>query len=206
VEFVRSSPITRSWRNTLNSLLLGLVLLGLGAFLIYENWSVKADIAAAVFILLGAAGLWTAMTGSYTGNCPTCGAPQKRLAQIHRCDRCLSYGEVVGREYREIEPSRIAQSPLFAIPLPAHWNMPKLCCTCGLPATKFEKLRIIRENFSFETSAPHCELHSGGADLAAERSGGKNKNEVPVLKVASYRFYCEFLKENGLTRQVASTT
>lgn len=197
--FGNSTPLVRSWSNTLQSLLFALVLLGSGAFLLFENWSVKADLAAVILLFIGALALWAAVSASYTGNCPACGARQKRVGGLHRCDTCLAYGEVVKNEYCEIEPDRVAKNAVFFIQLPEQWNMPMLCCACGAAATRLDKLRIIRKEFAFDTGAPHCGLHSGGADLATEYSSDKGK-EIPILKVASYSFYREFLRNNGLVR------
>jgi hypothetical protein len=58
-------------------------------------------------------------------------------------------------------------------------------------------LRIIRTGFAFDLDVPNCGQHSGTADLEA-MSTGKKGEEVPMLKVASYRFYREFLRENGM--------
>jgi len=194
MELVRSTPITRSWKSTLTALLFALVMLGAGIFLFYEN----RVITLVIFLLLALLGVWAAVSSSYTGDCPVCGAVQKRLGGLHRCDHCLAYGEVVKKEYREIESDRVLKTPMFAAPVPETCSMPKLCSRCGLPAARFEKLRIIRKEFAFDLDVPHCELHTGGADLATERVRGKGGTEIPVLKVASYRFYREFLKQNKL--------
>jgi hypothetical protein len=196
MEFVRSTPVTRSWSNTLKNLLLAFGFLGFSAFIFYKNWSVGSILHAIVFIIVGIAGLWTAAV-SYTGDCPVCGTRQKLVSGLHRCDQCLGYGEVVNREYREIALSRNANNPVFAIRLPEQWKMPNLCCACGLPSSRFEKLRIIRKKFALDMDAPHCGLHTGGAHLATEPSKEKGVKEVPILKVSSYRFYREFLKANG---------
>jgi hypothetical protein len=197
VGFGNSTPLTRSWKDTLQTLLLSVGLLGLSLFLWFINGGVKAVIGAVVFALFGLVGLWTAATLCFTGDCPTCGAPQKRVGGLHRCNRCLAYGEAVNKEYCEIERDRVARSPVFDIPLPEQWSLPDLCCACGARATRFYNLRIIRKEFAFDLGAPHCELHSGGADLATEHSREKRK-EIPILKVASYAFYREFLKINGM--------
>lgn len=196
MEFVRSTPVTRSWSNTVKCLLLAFGFLGFSAFIFYENWSFGSIIHAAIFIIVGIAGLYTAAI-SYIGDCPVCGTRQKLLSGLHRCDTCLAYGEVVNREYREIELSRNANSPVFAIRLTEQWKMPNRCCACGLPSTRFEQLRIVRKKFALDIGAPHCDLHSGGAQLATEPSWEKGVKEIPVLKVSSYRFYREFLKANG---------
>jgi hypothetical protein len=192
MELVRSTPVTRSWKSTLTSLLFALAMLGAGTFLFYEN----RVITPVIFLFLAIVGMWAAVSNSYTGDCPACGAVQKRLGGLHRCDHCLAYGEVVKGAYRELESDRVLKTPMFAARVPEPCHMPKLCSRCGLPAARFEKLRIIRKEFAFDLDVPHCELHTGGADLATERVQGKGGTEIPVLKVASYRFYREFLKQN----------
>jgi hypothetical protein len=198
MEFVRSTPVTRSWKNTLATLLFALVTLALGALILYLSRDVKPVLMAIVFFLFSMLGFWTAATHSYTGDCPACGTRQKRLGGLHRCNHCPAYGEVVKGEYREIETDRICNAPVFAARIPEPCQMPGLCSGCGLPAARLARLRIIRKEFALDLDVPHCDLHPAGADLATERAGNKSGNEVPVLKVASYRFYREFLKQNKI--------
>jgi hypothetical protein len=198
MRFGKSTPVVRSWSNTLNSLLFALAMIGLGGFVLYENWGPRTGFAAAVLLLFGLLALWAAISGSYTGNCPVCGAPQKRVSGLHRCRQCLAYGEVVNKEYWEIETDRVAKNPVFAILLAEQWKMPKLCCACGAVATRCTTLRIIRKEFAFDLDAPYCGLHTRGADLDTEYSLDQRKH-VPVLKVSSYGFYREFVKANGLS-------
>jgi len=175
-------------------------MLGLACYLAYQNRTLEGVLGALVFFICCLAALLTAMTHSYKGVCPSCGSPQTKLGGIHRCNNCLAYGEVVKGEYCELEPDRVVASPMFAARVPEQCFMPKLCCACGAPSTRFQKLRIIRKGFAFDLDAPQCDLHTGGADLAAEQvKKGKVWNEIPVVKVASYRVYCEFLKQNSLT-------
>jgi len=63
--------------------------------------------------------------------------------------------------------------PLLALPWEDRRNMPPLCCACGAPAARTERLRIIRVEFAFDLDAPHCALHTGGADLDSEPVAGK---------------------------------
>jgi hypothetical protein len=198
MEFIRSTRITRSWSRTLATSLFAAALLGLASYLLYENPSVDADIEAVVLLIFSVAGAWTAITHSYTGYCPACGSRQQRLGGLHRCSHCLAYGEVVKREYRELESDRVFKTAVFAARLPEQCHMPKLCTACGLPAASSQRLRIIRKKFAFDLDVPHCELHTGGADLATELIKEGVWSEIPVLKVASYGFYREFLKQNSL--------
>lgn len=205
MQFLRSTPVARSWTRTLTALLFALVMLGLACFLAYMNRTLEGVIGTLIFLIGALAGLLTAMTHSYTGVCPACGSPQKRLGGIHRCDDCLAYGEVVKGEYCELEPDRVVNAPVFAARVPEQCQMPKLCCACGAPSTRFQRLRIIRKHFAFNLDVPHCDLHTGGAYLATEQvKKGKVWNEIPVVKVASYRVYCEFLKQNDLVDDQAA--
>jgi len=74
--------------------------------------------------------------------------------------------------------------------------MPPLCCDCGAPADRTERLRIIQLESAFDLDVPHCSLHTGGADLDAETVAGKGKGQAPVLKVRSYAFYLAFVTAN----------
>jgi hypothetical protein len=199
MQFLRSTPVTRSWTRTLAALLFALVMLGLACFLAYLNRTFEGVVGTLIFLICSLAGLLTAMTHSYTGVCPACGSLQKKLGGIHRCDHCLTYGEIVKGEYCELEPDRVVKSPVFAARVTEPCFMPRLCCACGAPATRFQVLRIIRKEFAFNLDVPHCDLHTGGAYLATEQvKQGKVWSEIPVVKVASYRVYCEFLKQNEL--------
>jgi hypothetical protein len=199
MQFLSSTPVTRSWTRTLAALLFALVVLGLACLVVYLNRAFGGVIGALICLIGFLAGLLTAMTHSYTGACPACGSPQKRLGGIHRCNHCLAYGEVVKGEYCELEPDRVVKSPVFAARVTEPCFMPRLCCACGAPSTRFQRLRIIRKEFAFNLDVPHCDLHTGGADLATEQiKNGKVWNEIPVIKVASYRVYCEFLKQNAI--------
>jgi K+ transporter len=66
MELVRSTPVTRSWKSTLTSLLFALAMLGAGIFLFYEN----RVITPVLFLLLAIVGAWAAVSNSYTGDCP----------------------------------------------------------------------------------------------------------------------------------------
>ncbi len=197
MEFVRFNPVTRSWKSTLVRLLIALALLGPCLYLLYELPDVTGILAALVFFVVSVAIFWAAIANSYTGDCPACGSRQNHLGGLHRCNHCLAYGEVVKGEYRELEADRVFRTPVFAAMVSPQCRIPQLCSGCGLPAARFERLRIIRTEFAFDLEVPHCDLHRGTADLATESTKGKNAQEVAVLKVGSYRFYREFLKKNG---------
>jgi hypothetical protein len=195
--FLRSAPVTRSWRNTLISLLAGVSLLGVGIFCVSLGVSAGRVLLSIVFLICAIAMFLMAVSNSYTGDCPCCGTKQKRLGGLHRCDHCLVYGEVSKGEYRELEADCIWKVPIFKARVSKQSRMPGLCSGCGAPAAKVVRLRIIRTGFAFDLDVPNCGQHSGTADLEAV-STGKKGEEVPVLKVASYRFYREFLRENGM--------
>jgi hypothetical protein len=199
MQFLRSTPVTRSWTNTLIALFFALVLLGLACYLVIVERSLQGVAGALIFLICSLACLILAMSRSYRGVCPTCGSPQKRMGGIHRCDHCLAYGEVVKGEYCELEADRVVGLPQFAARVPDECHMPKLCCACGAPSTNLRRLRIIRKEFAFNLDIPHCDLHSAGALLATEQiKNGKVWNEIPVVKVASYRFYCDYIRQNKL--------
>jgi hypothetical protein len=102
-------------------------------------------------------------------------------------------------EYHELEADRVHTTPVFAARVNEQCFMPKLCSACGSPSTRIQRLRIIRKEFAFDLDVPHCDLHTGGANLWTEQVKTENIwNEIPVVKVASYRFYCEYLRQNKL--------
>ncbi len=200
MQFLRSTPVTRSWTSTLIALFFALVMLGLACYLASVNRTLQGAAGALIFLICFLACMIIATTRSYMGVCPACGSPQKRMGGIHRCDDCLAYGEVVKGEYCELEPDRVVTLPTFAARVPEQCHMPKLCCACGAPSTRVQRLRIIRKEFAFNLDAPHCDLHTGGADLATEQvKNGKVWNEIPVVKVASYRFYCDYIRQDKLS-------
>jgi hypothetical protein len=195
--YLRSAPVTRSWKNTLISLLAGVSLLGVGILCVSMGVTPGRVLLSIVFLICAIAMFLMAVSNSYTGDCPCCGARQKRLGGLHRCDHCLAYGEVSNGEYRELEADCIWKTPVFKARVSKGSRMPGLCSGCGVAAAQVVRLRIIRTGFAFDLDVPNCGQHSGTADLEAV-STGKKGEEVPMLKVASYRFYREFLRENGM--------
>lgn len=199
MHYLRSAPVRRLWIRTGAASLVAVVMLGLAAYLFHQSRTVPEVLGSLIFLICSLAAVLTAMTHSFIGNCPACGARQKHLGGIHRCDHCLTYGEVEKGQYYELELDRVHNSPIFAARVNEQCFMPKLCCACGAPSTRVQRLRIVRKRFAFDLSVPHCYLHTGGADLATEHvKREKLWDEVPVVKVASYRFYCEYLKQNRL--------
>ncbi len=199
MHYLRSTPVRRLWMRTFVALLAAVLMLALAAFLLYHDRTVPGVLGALIFLICFLAAFFTAITHSFTGDCPACGARQKHLGGIHRCDRCLAYGEVVNGEYRELAVDCVHRSPVFAARVNEQCFMPELCSACGSPSTRFQKLRIIRKHFAFDLAVPHCDLHTGGAYLATEHVKRENVwSEIPVVRVASYRFYCEYLKQNKL--------
>jgi hypothetical protein len=169
-----------------------LVLLGLAAFLgMQGNY-----LMAGVFVLFGVSCMAGVGSGSYITACPVCGKELRGLLGLTRCPQCLSYGQVSEGQYYELAPDFVAKVPLLALPLGEGRKMPPLCCACGAPADRTERLRIIRLEFAFDLDVPHCALHTGGGDLDAVTVEGKSKAQAPVLKVRSYAFYLACIKMN----------
>lgn len=188
----RSMPIQRSWLRTAGWMLIMLVLLGLATFTgLLGNYFL-----AGVFAFFGLLSLAGVGSGSYITACPVCGTRLRGLLGLKRCPQCLSYGQVSEGQYYELTPDFVAKVPLLALPLGEHRKMPPLCCACGAPADRTERLRIIRLEFAFDLNVPHCGLHTGGADLDAATVAGKSKAQTPVLKVRSYAFYLACIKAN----------
>ena len=192
-------PIQRSWLRTLVWALIMLFLLGLAVFMGFSGEYLTAGVLA-LFGLLSMVG---AGSGSYVTHCPVCGKQLRGLIGLKRCPQCFSYGKVSEGAYYELEPNFVNNTPLLALPLGDRREMPPLCCACGAPAARTERLRIIRLEFAFDLDAPHCALHTGGADLDSETIAGKGKAQSPVLKVKSYAFYRACVKANypGVTNQ-----
>ena len=167
-------------------------MLGLAGFMGYSG----AYLVSGVLALFGLVSMVGIGSGSYITDCPVCGKQLRGLIGLKRCPQCLSYGRVSEGEYYELQPDFVNKVPLLALPLGEGRNMPPLCCACGAPAARTERLRIIRVEFAFDLDAPHCALHTGGADLDSEPIAGKGKAQAPVLKVKSYAFYRAGVKAN----------
>jgi len=186
-------PIRRSAPRMLGWIAAGVALFGCAWFLFLCQRYVTASIPA----LVGIAAIAVACCNSYTTDCPVCGTRLTGLAGVTGCPECLTWGQVADGAYRALAPDFQAAFPVLALPLCEGDAMPPLCCACGAPATRTEPLRIIRLEFALDVDAPHCEHHSGGADLdAAPFSGEKGKTSRPVIKVKSYRFYRALAKAN----------
>lgn len=188
----RPMPIQRSWLRTMVWTLVMLGMLGLAGFMGYSG----AYLVSGVLALFGLVSMVGIGSGSYITDCPVCGKQLRGLIGLKRCPQCLSYGRVSEGEYYELQPDFVNKVPLLALPLGEGRNMPPLCCACGAPAARTERLRIIRVEFAFDLDAPHCALHTGGADLDSEPIAGKGKAQAPVLKVKSYAFYRAGVKAN----------
>jgi hypothetical protein len=188
----RPMPIKRSWVRTLAWTLVALVALGMAVFTGYSG----EYLIAGVLLLFGVLAIVVAGSGSYLSECPVCGTELRGLIGLTRCPYCFSYGKISDGEYYELLPDFVNKIPVLALPLAAGREMPALCCACGAPAVRSERLRIIRVEFAFDLNVPHCDLHSGGADLDSEAIAGKGKGQAPVLKVKSYAFYRACVKAN----------
>jgi hypothetical protein len=181
----RSMPVKRSWSRTAGWMLIMVGLLGLATFTgLLGNY-----LMAGLFALFGLSSIAGVGSGSYITACPVCSKELRGLLGLQRCPKCLSYGQVSEGQWYELTPDFVAKVPLLALPLGEHRKMPPLCCACGAPADRTERLRIIRLEFAFDLDVPHCALHTGGADLDAATVAGKGKAQAPVLKVRSYAFY-----------------
>lgn len=188
----QAMPVQRSWLRTVGWMVIMLVLLGLAAFMgLLGNY-----LMAGVFTLFGLLSMSGVGSGSSITACPVCSKELRGLFGLKRCPQCLSYGKVSDGQYCELAPDFVSKVPLLALPLGERREMPPLCCACGAAAARRERLRIIRLEFAFDLDAPHCNLHTGGADLDSEAIAGKGKAQAPVLKVKSYAFYLACLRTN----------
>lgn len=185
-------PIQRSWLRTLVWTLTMVSLLGLAVFMGFAG----QYLAGGLLAVFGLSSMVGVSSGSYVTECPVCHKQLRGLIGLMRCPRCLSYGKVSEGQYHELARDFVTKVPLLALPLGERREMPPLCCACGAPAARTEKLRIIRLEFAFDLDAPHCALHTGGADLDSETIAGKGKAQAPVLKVKSYAFYRACVKAN----------
>lgn len=210
---LRSSPITRSWLDTVKNVAIAAAT-AVGAVILWHNevaWlAVLVGIVGSIFIF---AAIWIAGTAS----CPHCGNQLKGIAKIgfHCCPLCKHYVEGKAGRVWELDPGRVAESPTFDIPLPDSFHLPSTCCYCGAPATRMEEVGInlceVKSSMSimgrevrYTVSMPHCDQHLGGAKLDRTLSTQEPAAAITVLKVRSYRFYREFLEMNGLAGSTAT--
>jgi hypothetical protein len=136
--FLRSAPVTRSWKNTFISLLGGVLLLGVTILCVSLGVTPGRVLLSIVFLICAIAMFLMAFSNSYTGDCPCCGAEQKRMGGLHRCDHCLVYGEVSKGEYRELEADCIWKVPIFKARVSERSRMPGLCSGCGASAAQVD--------------------------------------------------------------------
>jgi len=179
----RPMPVRRSWKRTFAWLLVALFLLAATVVTIVT----ASYIYALLFGFFAVATGIMVVSGSFTSNCPVCEAELRGLIGLRRCPQCLTYGKLDGGSYYELEPDYIEKSPMLAVPLKGGRIMPSLCCVCGAPSSRSEKMRIIRVGFAFDLDVPYCGQHSASANLDGEPAGKKTEN--PVLKVKSHAFY-----------------
>jgi hypothetical protein len=118
--------------------LLALVLVCLAGFMGYSG----EYLAAALLALFGLGAMACTGSGSYITHCPICDTELRGLIGLKRCPKCLCYGKVSDGAYYELQPDCVTEVPLLALPLGDRREMPLLCCACGAPAARSERLRV----------------------------------------------------------------
>jgi|WetSurMetagenome_2_1015567.scaffolds.fasta_scaffold128909_2 hypothetical protein len=211
-----ATRIARSWGQTLGIGGVGAGFCALAVYLgnfEYTGWAIVCGIVGVCFVF----GAWK-VAGS--ANCPSCGRRLTSLSLMsqssyRRCPYCENYNQDGGGWLRSLEENCIAGEPAFSIYLPKEFRLPDLCCLCGQPATRTEKLSlklrvssgpvaVTQQEVVVSLNAPHCDNHQGGAKLTRETREKPGTFTEPgpvatVLKVQSYAFYQEFrrLNESG---------
>lgn len=155
---------------------------GVGGLALFEHWIIGW---ISLFALLIAAGLlYSFLKGSYKADCPICGETiddlHKKKNQPRLCKRCRHFVEGDDGELWAVEETHVAKKPIFYAPLPEKFVFPDVCCVCGAPPTRYDKLesellhgasavtiaagRVVKKTVTLE-GIPHCDEHKKGAAI-----------------------------------------
>ena len=155
-----------------------------------EHW-IFGGIAALVVVLLG--GL-AASGGSSVADCPSCGKPMTLFAPppIYHCPSCGEYSDIqYGKPSRcvTVKPDYVAPTPSFAVEECHLLNtsFPNVCCVCGGPVTRSERITLTFTQLTLRFDIPHCGLHSKGVERGPH-----------ALLFRSMPYYREFCRINRL--------
>jgi hypothetical protein len=221
---MRATPAKRSADNTVTFGMGALLLFAMSIGLFFNDHTV----AAAIIFLVTIGASYVAFRGSFAAACPACGQIMDELSAgiPKRCPNCFGYSVLSDGHLRELDPATSKYGP-FTIPLPTNPRMPPLCCGCGGPATGVKRITqtLNMANFSalpppgsgkaYDLSVPVCDVHDPVVVLRAEATKNLvglrrigifgpqitplNPGLFAVMQVPSYRFYCEFIRLNGMT-------
>ena len=212
------SPITRSWKTTLNYAIVALIAAVVAAlmFKYFASGTITFGISC-IPAILALIFLFMAFSGAGEAPCPSCGKPLDGLSTGSNdgvvCPACLHYFEGKDGQLWATDESRIADSPTFASPLPDQFAFPDGCCVCGKPPTHRQKISMTTQNTGGSVAGiaaagltdgmisgsshtrtsvevPHCDEHKDGALLTGTK-------EKPHIKFRSYpylRAFCELNK------------
>ncbi|MDQ2855813.1 MAG: hypothetical protein M3R68_05755, partial [Acidobacteriota bacterium] len=123
------------------------------------------------------------------------------------CASCHHYSEGKDGLLWQTDESRIADDPIFSSPLPEKFNFPKVCCVCGKPEVRREKISFRTQNASSALTAPtvgltsnttisvevpHCAEHKEGARLSGSPT-------TTIIRFRSYPYLSAFCEMNGTT-------
>src|SRR5438128_2548559 len=127
------SQIKRSWKSTMNSLIIAVISLGVSVLLFMFIASGPITIGIALIpAVVALIFFYMAISGAGETTCPGCQKPLSGLSTGSNdgvlCANCHSYFEGKNGELWATEPSRIADSPTFASPLPETFAFPETCC------------------------------------------------------------------------------
>ena len=138
--------------------------------------------------------VFIAIFSSGEARCPICETTIQGVGGGgSECPKCLHYFEIKDNRLREIDLNSVRSLPVFGIPLPhGMCKMPSVCCACGEPAkrtvpitmeTPLEPGPISTKSARFSIDMPHCNRHTGGADIGSVfRQRAKKRPELHVFE------------------------
>ncbi|MBI3550809.1 MAG: hypothetical protein HY078_17375 [Elusimicrobia bacterium] len=158
------------------------------------------------------------------GVCPTCTTEVDLLHGVGACGRCGEALRAKENGFVPVEAGFVPDHPRFLarfsrLKPPSTWKIiwPGRCCVCAGSATREEKMDVksvagqvgpmltpLNITASDEFAVGYCASHSDGVRFSFPPGiGYAKKNEQCMLAVRSVDYYREFMRENGLGRQVS---
>lgn len=212
------SPIVRSWKTTIGYIAAAVIAAAISALLFKTIASGAITIGISLIpAVLAIILMVMAMSGAGVCQCPGCGSPMSGLSTGNNdaklCTQCHHYFEGKDGMLWATDESRVADTPLYASPLPEQFGFPDVCCVCGKPPTHRQPVSMTTQNTpgtvkglavtgltdGLVTSTsrtrttvevPHCDEHKDGASL----TGTAQNTHIRFRSYPYLRSFCEMNK------------
>jgi hypothetical protein len=208
----KTTKISRSWGATIGYLIGAIVAMSISILLFMSIVEGPLTLGIALLpAILAVILLYMSFGGAGQTTCPICDAQLSGLSTKSNdgvlCASCHRYSEGKDGLLWPTDENRIADDAIFSSPLPAQFAFPSVCCICGKPGERPEKISLRTQNASSVITAstvgittstivsvevPHCAEHKEGARLSGTP-------QAVHIKFRSYPYLNVFCQMNGTT-------